>query len=90
MEKEILEGKLEYIGKRLYLIDIAIRQNKKAVQSTFIDNADFLHLMNISKRTAQTWRDSGVIAFSQIGSKIYYRTSDIEDLLNKNYNKALK
>lgn len=90
MGKEILEEKLEYIGKRLYLIDIAIRQNKKAVQSTFIDNEDFIRLMKISKRTAQNWRDSGTIAFSQIGNKIYYKSSDIEDLLRKNYNLATK
>ena len=46
--------------------------------------------MNISKRTAQTWRDEGVVSFSQIGSKIYYRMSDVEKLLEKNYNKAFK
>ena len=33
-------------------------------------------------------RDSGVIAYSQVGAKIYYRFSDIEDLLNKNHIKA--
>lgn len=88
MKKETLIEKLEYIGKRLYLIDISIRQSKKNIQSTFVDNEDFIHLMKISKRTAQTWRDSGTIPFSQIGNKIYYKTSDIEHLLAKNYNNA--
>ena len=46
--------------------------------------------MHISKRTAQTWRDEGKISFSQIGNKIYYRMSDVQTLLNKNYNKAFK
>ena len=90
MEKETLVEKLEYIGKRLYLIDISIRQGKNSIQSTFIDNEDFIRLMKISKRTAQNWRDSGTIAFSQIGNKIYYKSSDIEDLLRKNYNLATK
>lgn len=90
MEKETLVEKLEYIGKRLYLIDISIRQGKNSIQSTFIDNEDFIRLMKISKRTAQYWRDSGTIAFSQIGNKIYYKSSDIEDLLRKNYNLATK
>ncbi|WP_272973049.1 helix-turn-helix domain-containing protein, partial [Croceibacter atlanticus] len=52
------------------------------------DNQEFLQLMNISKRTAQTWRDEGVISFSQIGSKIYYRMSDVQKLLDNNYRKA--
>ncbi|KAF0128232.1 MAG: hypothetical protein FD155_3370 [Bacteroidetes bacterium] len=51
----------------------------------FLDNSEFIQLMNISKRTAQTWRDDKIIAFSQIGSKIYYRYSDIEKLLKSNY-----
>ena len=86
----MLIEKLEYIGKRLFLIELSIRQNKKSVQSTFIDNDDFINLMKISKRTAQTWRDNGAISFSQIGSKIYYKTHDIEDLLHKHYNPAKK
>jgi hypothetical protein len=54
----------------------------------FVDNTDFIELMKVSKRTAQSWRDEGKIAFSQIGGKIYYRYSDIEELLKQHYNKA--
>jgi uncharacterized membrane protein len=46
--------------------------------------------MNISKRTAQTWRDEGIISYSQVGSKIYYRMSDVQKLLDSNYNQASK
>jgi len=42
--------------------------------------------MNISKRTAQEWRNKKIIEFSQVGNKIYYRLSDIQKLLNDNYN----
>jgi hypothetical protein len=44
--------------------------------------------MKISKRTAQTWRDEGKISFSQVGSKIYYKLSDVEKLLQTHYNKS--
>ncbi len=54
----------------------------------FVDNTDFLELMKISKRTAQSWRDEGKIAFSQVGGKIYYRYGDIEELLKQHYNRA--
>jgi hypothetical protein len=46
--------------------------------------------MKISKRTAQTWRDEGKISFSQVGSKIYYKLSDVEKLLQEHYNKSFK
>ena len=54
----------------------------------FVDNDKFVKLMNISKRTAQHWRDEGKIAFSQVGGKIYYLYGDIDDLLKKHYNRA--
>ena len=66
-------------------------QRLKKIQynnDVFLDNQEFLQVMNISKRTAQSWRDEGIISFSQVGSKIYYRFSDIEELLNKNYKKS--
>ncbi len=52
----------------------------------FFDNGEFMKLMNISKRTAQEWRNKKIIEFSQVGNKIYYRLSDIQKLLNDNYN----
>jgi hypothetical protein len=59
-------------------------------KETFLDNQEFLLLMKISKRTAQTWRDEGKISFSQVGSKLYYKLSDVEKLLTEHYNKSFK
>jgi hypothetical protein len=59
-------------------------------KETFLDNQEFLLLLKISKRTAQTWRDEGKISFSQVGNKIYYKLSDVEKLMQENYNKAFK
>ncbi|MAX71885.1 MAG: DNA-binding protein [Flavobacteriaceae bacterium] len=79
----------ELLG-RIDEINSKIADASKKPEDRFLDNADFLQLMHISKRTAQTWRDEGKISFSQIGNKIYYRMSDVQALLNKNYNKAFK
>lgn len=51
----------------------------------WMDNQDVCELLHISKRTLQHYRDSGLIPFSQIGAKIYYKASDIDEFLNKNY-----
>mgnify|MGYP003458320614 CR=1 FL=1 len=70
-----------------------IEQRLKKIQynnDVFLDNQEFLQVMNISKRTAQSWRDEGIISFSQVGSKIYYRMSDVQKLLDSNYNQAFK
>tara|TARA_R110001606_G_scaffold221757_1_gene369432 strand:+ start:3556 stop:3843 length:288 start_codon:yes stop_codon:yes gene_type:complete len=75
---------------RLDKLNSTLESNQKPSQETFLDNQEFIQLMHISKRTAQTWRDEGKISFSQIGSKIYYKMKDVEVLLDKNYNKAFK
>ena len=69
--------------KKIDEVKISLDEKQKNPKDVFVDNQEFLQLMNISKRTAQTWRDEGVVSFSQIGSKIYYRMSDVEKLLEK-------
>ena len=75
---------------RLDAINKRLNENDKNPKEAFVDNADFLQLMKISKRTAQNWRDEGKISFSQIGGKIYYKLSDVESLLQKHYIKSFK
>ena len=51
----------------------------------WLDNQDISNLLHVSKRTLQNYRDNGIIPFSQIGGKIYYKASDVEKLLLKHY-----
>lgn len=47
----------------------------------WLDNQDVCQLLKISKRTLQTYRDNGTLAYSQIGYKCYYKKGDIEKLI---------
>jgi len=47
----------------------------------WLDSQDVCLLLDVSKRTLQYYRSSGRLAYSQIGSKIYYKTSDIERII---------
>jgi hypothetical protein len=78
-----LMTKLDTIQSQLF-----IKANPK--KETFLDNQEFLNMMKISKRTAQTWRDEGKISFSQVKNKIYYKHSDVEKLMEEHYNKSFK
>jgi hypothetical protein len=42
---------------------------------------EVLDMLCISDRTLQHWRSDGIIPYSRIGNKIWYRLSDIEKLL---------
>jgi len=84
--REPLENIQERLNRILLMLETKQRTKPEQV---FFDNQEFIQVMNISKRTAQAWRDTGMIAFSQIGSKIYYRLSDILQMLEK-YHKPSK
>ena len=49
----------------------------------WLDNQDVCLILNISKRTLQTYRDNGTVPYSQINHKIYYKPDDIEQLTQK-------
>ncbi len=80
--QELVE-KLEAINQRL-------TSKEKEPKDKWLDNQELMQLLKISKRTAQHYRDSGLISFSQVGNKIYYKLSDVEQLLGAHYNKAFK
>lgn len=66
------------------------RNHNNRPLAAYIDNEDFIIMMKISKRTAQTWRNNGIIAYSHICNKIYYKLSDVEALLSGNYIRSFK
>lgn len=86
----ISQENFDEVIKRLDKIQSEVSNKQKSPVDTFIDNQEFIQIMNVSKRTAQSWRDDGIISFSQIGSKIYYRMSDVQSLLDKHYKPAFK
>lgn len=54
-------------------------------KDTWVDGQGVMQTLHISKRTLQSLRDSGVLPFSRINGKFYYKVSDLQNLLNSNY-----
>ena len=46
----------------------------------WLDNDDVCRILRISKRTLQTLRDNGTLAYSQINHKTYYRPEDVQSV----------
>lgn len=81
----LTETHYQAIISKLQVLENKVDAKAKDLSEQFLDNEEFIKLMKISKGTAQTWRDKGIIGFSQIGNKIYYRISDIEQMLDENH-----
>ncbi len=75
-----LIAKIDDINERLQ------NTNPKRTE-TYLNNKQFMEMLDVSLRTAQTWRDEGKITFSQVGNKIYYKLSDVEKFI-QNYRNA--
>lgn len=49
----------------------------------WLDSQEVCNILSISKRTLQTLRDNGTLAYTQINHKIYYNAVDIESIILK-------
>ena len=47
----------------------------------WLDNDEVCKILKISKRTLQTLRDNGTLAYSQINHKTYYRQEDVDNVI---------
>lgn len=54
----------------------------------WIDGQIVMQTLFISKRTLQSLRDSGVLPYSRVNGKFYYKVSDMEALLESNYSSS--
>ena len=64
-----------------------IRNRKDAILEKWLDNQEVCEIIGISKRTLQTLRDTGKLAFTMIEHKIYYRPKDVEVFINNHIKK---
>ena len=54
-----------------------------------LTDAEVSQILNVSRRTLQEYRNSRQIAFIELRGKTLYRESDIEQMLERNYRKAI-
>ena len=60
-----------------------IQEAKRPPEEVIYDDVDLRNFLKVSKRTTASWRADGLITFSKLGGKIYYRLSDILSLLKQ-------
>ena len=61
--------------------------NDQPLAERWLDVQEACFALKISKRTLQAYRDNKVLPYSQIAGKIYFKANDIQEHLEKHYNK---
>ena len=60
----------------------------QSLQLKWLSGPDVCRLLMISKRTLCSYKAKGTLPFAQIGRKIYYKASDIDEYLDQHYIKS--
>lgn len=56
--------------------------------SDWLDGSTAEDLLGVSTRTLQHYRDTGILPFSKVGNKIYYKRSDLSAMIERHYQKG--
>ncbi|TSA28392.1 MAG: DNA-binding protein [Bacteroidetes bacterium] len=54
------------------------KTKEQPLSEIWLDVSETCMVLKVSKRTLQQYRDKGILPFSQISGKIYFRAADIE------------
>lgn len=77
------------LSQEIKIIKAYLQQYQKTRLERFneawIDGQDVMQSLHISKRTLQTLRDNGTLPYSRVNGKFFYKLSDIEMMLEANY-----
>ena len=68
--------------------DESFVQNITVKNQKWLSGSDVCCLLMISKRTLMSYKAKGILPFAQIGRKIYYKASDIDEYLDQHYIKS--
>ena len=85
IEKRTFELMMQRFENFTKQVNALCGQNRNA--DNWLDNRHVCELLKISLRTLQTYRDTGVLPYSQIGRKCYYKASDIKQFINQQQTK---
>ena len=86
--KEVLEAIHRLSGEMQEIktiLNTSSNQTGLPIQEKWIDGQEIMQGLHISKRTLQTLRDTGLLKYSKINGKLYYKVADLERMLEKNY-----
>ncbi|KAA6333051.1 hypothetical protein EZS27_018500 [termite gut metagenome] len=76
---EAMATRFEHFAQRMD--SLCAGQNKELKK--WLDNQEVCMILNISKRTLQTYRNNGILPYSQINHKIYYKPEDVERVMKQ-------
>lgn len=84
IQKSALAGMQNELRELLEMTENAIRRYTPIFkEEKWLDNQEVCLMMNITKRTLQTYKDKGLLPYSKLNRKNYYKRSRTHKLYSK-------
>lgn len=81
IEGRTYEALMERLEKFSRSVDALCERNGGKEMGKWLNGQDVCMILNISKRTLQSLRDNGRLAYTQINRTMFYKPKDIEKLI---------
>lgn len=81
MEAQTFEAMMSRFEAFTRKVEILCESRDKNLHR-WLDNQDVYQILNISKRTLQTYRDNGTLPYTQINHKMFYKPEDVEKVIS--------
>lgn len=82
IQKSALDGMKNELKALLELTENATQKYTPIFkEEQWLDNQEVCLMMNITKRTLQTYKSKGLLPYSKLNRKNYYKRSDVQTLL---------
>src|SRR6218665_2297662 len=82
IEKSAFDGIKNGLEQLLELTENTTRKYTPIFkEEKWLDNQEVCLMLNITKRSLQTYKDKGLLPYSRLNRKNYYKRSDVQALL---------
>lgn len=83
MTRRLNTDEIDDLFQQIGELKDALHNVARPPEHVIYDDVQLRDLLKVSKRTTAYWRERGLITFSKLGGKIYYKLSDILSLLKQ-------
>ena len=82
IQKTALDGMKNDLRELLEMTENVVQKYTPIFkEEKWLDNQEVCLMMDITKRTLQTYKDKGLLPYSKLNRKNYYKRSDVQALL---------
>jgi hypothetical protein len=91
MHEAILTESMRLLSERMEELSNMMREKigLYPLRDVWLDVDTTCKVLFLSKRTLQNYRDNMVLPYSQFDGKIYFKASDLQEHLDRNYKKSI-